>query len=83
MHLLVNEEEIKKIKEVEELTLSDYEIVGKFIKAANIMQALEDLLLEYHKLQEKLEDIEKDIDENYQVKDRDLYDECGVSVNDF
>lgn len=83
MHLLVNEEEIKKIKEVEELTLSDYEIVGKFIKASNIMQALEDLLLEYHKLQEKLEDIEANIDENYQVKDRDLYDEYGVSVNDF
>lgn len=83
MYIALNDEEIKKLEEIKEITMTDVFNIHQLYSVNDIFSLMCDLLCEYHKLQEKLEDIEKDIDENYQVKERDLYDEYGVSVNDF
>lgn len=49
----------------------------------DIEQAIEDLLIEYDVLQEKITDLEKDIEENYNPKPFNPYVEYGVNERDF
>lgn len=57
----------------------DYLLV--FSEAVNNM--LEDMLVEYNRKVEEIEDLKQDIEDNYEPKKIDPYEEYGISINDF
>jgi hypothetical protein len=66
--MIINEKEYELIKKIEELTITDYEVLKisedtYFIKTDNIIPMLEDLKYEYDHLLEELEDIKNNDDE--------------------
>ena len=77
----LQEKEIEKIKRVSKITYTDYEIEGRFIPVENLMAAIEDLLIELDKAEEKLEELERDRDENY--KPISYAEQVGYRVEDF
>lgn len=83
MFYILTEEERKKIQEVSDITLTDYEVLGKTIPVRSLMIAIEDLLVELHREQEKVADLESDIANHYELKYVDEYEEYGVSEKDF
>lgn len=54
-YLKLLDSEYKMLKEVEEITNTDYE-VGDFIKVENLISIIEDLKIEYDRLVEEKED---------------------------
>lgn len=54
-YLKLLDSEYKMLKEVEEITNTDYE-VGDFIKVENLISIIEDLKIEYDRLIEENED---------------------------
>ena len=44
---------------------------------------IEDLIVEYHRKEEQLEDLKQDLEDNYVPRRIDPYEEYGVSRNDF
>lgn len=54
-YLKLLDSEYKMLKEVEEITNTDYE-VKDFIKVENLISIIEDLKIEYDKLKEENED---------------------------
>ena len=81
MFYKMNENQRAKLNEISEITMTDYEMDKESISCDNLMIALEDLLVEYHNLEEELE---YDMKENYQpLPEDDEYDLYGVSRNDF
>lgn len=83
MYYKLENDELEKIKQVEKLTCTDYDLVGDFIPGDSLMSAIEDLLVEIHNLQEKVTDLENDIENNYKLKNINPYDEYGVNERDF
>jgi hypothetical protein len=83
MYCLLNDNELKRIKKVEEVTGTDAEIIGKFIPVDSLLSILDDLLCEYNHKVEELEDLEFDLNNNYTRNRVDEYEEHGVSRNDF
>lgn len=83
MFYSLEEKELEKLTEISEITGTDYEITGKFIPVDNMMAALEDLLCEYHHVEEQLADLQYEVDNNYELKRIDMYEEYGVSERDF
>jgi hypothetical protein len=66
--MIINEKEYELIKKIEEITITDYEVLKisedtYFIKTDNIIPMLEDLKYEYDHLLEELEDIKNNDDE--------------------
>ena len=57
----------------------DYLLV--FSEAVNNM--LEDMLVEYNRKVEEINDLKQDIEDNYEPKKIDPYEEYGISRNDF
>ena len=80
MYLKMEEE---KIKEIEELTMTDYDAKLGYIHSDNLESMIDDLLYEIHNLQDKVRDLENDIENNYEAKKFDPYEEYGVSRKDF
>lgn len=64
MYLKIDEAALKKIQEI---TMTDYEAEGSFLPSDAINDIIEDLLLEIDRLQEKYEDLERDLEENYRA----------------
>ena len=83
----LNEEELKLIEEIVKITDVDYELKGNFIPTDNLLIALKDMLWEYHNKEEelkgKIDDLEYDLENNYELKRFDPYEEYGVSPKDF
>ena len=79
MYYNLDNEEFKKIKEIEEVTNSDYTKIGQFISVYSLMTAAAEMLYEYKNKCEELEDLKKDLEENYTRKPVDY----GVSDRDF
>jgi len=78
MYIKLNEDLYNKIKNI---TFTDYEALGDFIPSESIEPMLEDLLLEIDRLQEKYEDLERDLQDNYRaITPAEMY---GVSDKDF
>ncbi len=75
--------DLGKIKKIEEITLTDYEVKNDLISIDNLYTALLDLLCEYNVLNEKYNDLENDLNDNYEKKNIDLYEEYGVNENDY
>ena len=83
MHYLLDDNDLKTMQEVSDITISDYEIIGKFIPVEKMMSAIEDLLVEVHKKEEELKDLKQEIDDNYEPKKIDYYERYGLSRRDF
>lgn len=83
MYYMLSDDELKKIEQVSEMTLTDYEVTGKFVPVSSLMNVIEDLLVELHKEQEKITDLENDINNYYEIKNVNEYEEYGVSEKDF
>lgn len=83
MYYVMSDDELKKIQEVSEITMTDYEVFGKTIPVSSLMSAIEDLLVELHREQEKVADLESDIDNYYELKKTDPYEEYGLKESDF
>ena len=61
----LDEYEQKLIKQVQERTVTDYEVLGEFVPVDSFISMLEDLLAEVDRLEEEKEDIERDKEDNY------------------
>ena len=65
-YLKLLDSEYKMLKEIEEITNTDYE-VKDFIKVENLISIIEDLKIEYDDINEKFEEYKKNIEENYNL----------------
>ena len=80
-YYLLNEKELKIFKEIEEKTNTSYEIENNLLPLENVMGIVEDLLSEINSLNEKLEDLENDVRENYRpIPEAEQY---GIGDEDF
>lgn len=79
----LNEEELKQMKEIEEITDVDYEIEGNLIPLDSFICMVKDLLYEYHKITRDRDELERDMNDNYEPKKCDPYEFYGVSRKDF
>lgn len=68
MYYKLDESELKKVQDASTETMTDYELEGNMIPVENMMAVIEDLLVELHKKDEKISDLENDIENNYQMK---------------
>lgn len=67
-YLKLLDSEYKMLKDIEEITNTDYE-VGDFIKVENLISIIEDLKIEYDRLDEEFKDYKQNIEDNYkQIK---------------
>lgn len=80
-YYLLNEKELKIFKEIEEETNTSYEIENNLLPLENVMGIVEDLLSEINSLNEKLEDLENDVRENYRPIP--VAEQYGISDEDF
>lgn len=71
------------IDEVEEITGVDYERKENMLLADNVISIIKDLIYEIHKRDEKIQDIEEEVKEKYELKSIDPYSEYGISERDF
>lgn len=78
MYLRIDDELYKKIQNI---TGFDYERIGDFIPAENIECIIKDLLAEINYLEEKYENLEQDIEDNY--KRRTPEEDYGIDDRDF
>lgn len=62
MYLELNENIIKKIKE---LSITNFELKGDYMPSDSIIPLIEDLLSTIDNLEEKYEDLERDMTDNY------------------
>ena len=64
----------KIIDKIEEITCTDYKRKGDYIHAENIDSMIYDLLCEIDRLNEKIEDMENDIRDNYRpISNEEMY----------
>lgn len=78
------------LKKASDITLVDYEIkwfdaekFDGYIDSEGLLSMVEDLIVEYHHKEEELEDLKQDIEDNYEPRKIDPYEEYGVSRYDF
>ena len=81
MYYKLNEKDLKKIKDIEEITLTDYEISENLIPVDNFISIIYDLKNELEVAEEKYEDLKKDLEDNYKpISASEMYD---ISDRDF
>lgn len=81
MYYKLNNDEFERIKEVEKITLGDYELLGNFIPVESMMNIIEDLLVELGKSEEKYKDFEQQVEDNY--KPISYEEQVGFTEKDF
>lgn len=65
----------KLYDEVSGLTMTDYDKKGDEINVEALMQMVEDLLVEYHRSEETLQDVLSDMEDNYKpLTNKEMYD---------
>lgn len=74
MHYLMNEDELKMMQEVSDITRTDYEITGRVIPVDSLMSAIEELLVELHKKEDDVSELKNDIENNYELKKENYYE---------
>ena len=65
MYYKLKEEELKIIKKIEKITLTDYEIKENLIPIDSLMAIIYDLKYELGLAEEKYNDLERDLEDNY------------------
>ena len=78
MYLKIDEEVMKKLQDI---TNTDYEAEGILLPVENINNIIEDLMYEIDYLQEKINDMEQDLEDNYRPIS--LREQVGISDRDF
>lgn len=81
MYYKLNDDELERMYRVSKITMTDYELIGNFAPVENLMAAIEDLLVELDRAEERIEQIERDRDENY--KPISYAEEVGYREEDF
>ena len=72
----------KELKtKIENITGVDYEFKDNFLPSENIVSIFEDLICEIDRLEEKYEDLEKNLEENYRPIP--VSEQYGISDRDF
>lgn len=79
-HKLI-EPELKTVKKVEEITFGDYRRDGKYIPVEELFSMIEDLLIELDRAEEKYNDLEEQLRENYRPIP--VAEQYGISERDF
>ena len=75
------EKDIEILKKVSEITYTDYEIDGEYVPIEKFMFMIEDLLIELDKAEEKYNDLEEQLRENYRPIS--VAEQYGISERDF
>lgn len=83
MYWELSDKDLEKIKKISDITGTDYELKGNLVPVDSLIYALLDMLAEYTNKQEEIEDLKQDIEDNYEPKKIDPYEEYGISINDF
>lgn len=83
MYMMLTDTELERVKRVSEITFTDYEVQGNFISGDTLLAALEDLLVSYDAKEEEIQDLHKEISENYKIIDKNMYEEYGIKEGDF
>ena len=66
MYAKLDENEMKYIDRICEITYTDYDIKDSMVSVDNLIIMLEDLYTEYECLKEEYEDFKKDVKDNYE-----------------
>lgn len=65
----------KLYDEVSGLTMTDYDKKGDEVNVETLMQMVEDLLVEYRRSEETLQDVLSDMEDNYKpLTNKEMYD---------
>lgn len=80
MHFKIDEETLKQVIEITEI---DYGITGNIVEPDTVEAMLDDLISEYKSKELKLKELEQEIENNYELKVIDPYEEYGLSRKDF
>lgn len=65
----------KLYDEVSGLTMIDYDKKGDEVNVEALIQMIEDLLVEYHRSEETLQDVLSDMEDNYKpLTNKEMYD---------
>lgn len=79
MYYELSDVEYEMLKKVSSITNTDYELKGNFIPIDSLVNALDDMLVEYNQKLEEIEDMERDIEDNYRpVSLKEQYGICEV-----
>ena len=65
MKYYLNNDELKTMKEVENIIHTDYEIEDNFIKTDYLVNAIDELLREIYRLNREYKDLKQEIQDNY------------------
>ena len=86
----VNEDNYDILRKAEKITGVDSDIrwfdaenIDGYIDEENLLSIIKDLIVEYHRKEEQLDDLEQDLRDNYEPRRYDPYEEFGVSPRDF
>lgn len=81
MYRKLENEELERINRVSKITCTDYDLKGNFIPVDSLLAAVEDLLIEVDRLEEKYKEFEQEVEDNYKPYTKEeMY---GVSERDF
>lgn len=80
---IMNEDELKLMKEVEKITDTDFELKSGKISTDYLFEAIKYLTWKIEDLEDHILDIEEDMAENYEPVYTNPYDEIGMSEEDF
>lgn len=83
MYYKLDNDELEKINNASKITGSDYELKGNFVPVESMITIIKDLLIEIDNSEEKIKDMERDIENNYELKNVNPYEEYGISERDF
>lgn len=79
----LNEKELNIVKQAENINLSNYGVENNLISVDYLVCALADMIVEYDRKCEELDDLNENINQNYTLKNTDYYDEIGMNIKDF
>ena len=65
IYVEVEENERMLFNEISELTMTNYELKENSIPIDSLIPMIKDIMVEYHNLQEQLEDLKRDMEDNY------------------
>ena len=71
------------LKEIEDITDVDYEYKGDQVPISSIAYMLKDLVYENNLKSKEIQEIKEDIDERYELKPINPYDEYDLAREDF
>lgn len=83
MYYKLDNDELEKVNKASKITCTDYDLKGNFIPVESMIAVIKDLLIELDRLEEKNNDMQQDIENNYELKNISSYEEYGISERDF